>query len=168
MASRTVAKAEKALTRIEKVLAWLYATARRLREAVKASGPYQWLDTHVYDHPPVPYTTLIGYCLALIVSMGVLLGGSVLIVRKHDAAGVQVRIDTAKRNAAREVTRIEAETRDLINIQTMELARLSGELDTCHTTLTPLVPAIKPRAYRRPRTSPQKPAAPGYTGPRPW
>lgn len=165
MAILSVAKTETALTRAGRIVAWIRGAAARLIRAVKASTPYQWLDTHVFDAPPVKYTTLIGYCVVLGVTLTILFGASILVIRKHDAAAVDNRIANAKR----EIARSQADAADHIATQTMELERMRNELSACYASLTPVVPQLTPRNTRRgARTSQQKPATPGYNGPRPW
>jgi hypothetical protein len=165
-------KAAQALGYIAKAVAFgrhaVKATLDKLRAArawIKESPPYQWLDQHVIDAPPVKATTFIGYVLSLTIALFILFVVGVHIVSSN------VRQDAARRvkNLTTENARLKADNVDLIKHYMAEGALTQASLNECRAMLTaPKAETTIPKSKRRAASSPPNPVNGGYRGPKPW
>ena len=166
MANKSKKKVVALTTRLGRTLQWVRDAFSGWVSWVKTTSLYQYLDEKWIDAPPVKATTLLGYCLALGLSLTVMFSASVVLIRKHDAKAMAEQHASAQKVAKRDL----ASLRDEYAICLIELDRVSNELAAVgmKPELFDLTaPAKAPRSKRSGGYAPKvKPE--GYIGPRPW
>ncbi len=138
---------------------------RRAWDAVTASRPYQWLDHHVIDAPPIKATTFIGYVLTLTLTLLVLFIVGIWVVTSNVRSAARTQID----NLGTEVRRLRDVNADLIRNATNDSVLMKSSLDECRAMLVaPKAPlTVIPKNKRGAASSPRKAPSAGYRGARP-
>lgn len=168
-----VTRAQQALTLAEQVVGALRRAYHRVlglfrsaKARVIASPPYQWLDTHVIDAPPVKATTFLGYVVGITVALFTLLLVGVWNVSSNVRQESKARIESL----TAEVKRLKADNLDMLKANMSDYALLESSLKECRAmNAAPRAEeTVIPKTKRRSQSSPRKSEGEGYRGPRPW